>query len=95
MNLTNLSPMGPRVLVKRLDESKMQSKYIEVIQHEITPSRFAIVLAVGTVDPDISVGDTVITKPYSGAPVEILFDGTPLEAYILAEDDVLAVSKEA
>ncbi len=76
--------------MKRLDEGKLQSSLIEVIQHEATPSRFAVVLAIGEVDPQIEVGMQVITKPFSGAPCEVLLDGVYTEAHILMEDDILA-----
>lgn len=87
---------GPRALVKRLDEMAMKSSLIEVVQYNAAPSQFAYVLAVGDGArlPDgqrrpleFKAGDTVITKPFSGAPVE--FEGEDL--FMLMEDDVLAV----
>ncbi len=92
MNLTNLTPLGDRILVKRLDEAKMQSSIIEVIQDAARPSFFSVVLAVGTgVRETISVGDTIITKPFSGAPVEVLVDGVLTDAFVITAADALAV----
>ena len=91
MNLTNLTPKGPRVLVRRLDEQKLTSNLIEVVHlEEGSPSMFALVLATGKVDPQIEVGKRVITKPFSGAPVKVTLGVDTIEAHIVMEDDILA-----
>jgi co-chaperonin GroES (HSP10) len=94
MNLLDLQLIGPRVLVKRLAEAKLQSSLIEVVQDEARPSTFALVLGVGTgVREDIQVGDEAITKPFCGAPCEIEIESTTVEAFIVMESDVLAVDR--
>lgn len=90
-----IQPRGPRLLVRRLDETRMKSQYIEVIQHEDSPSQFAVVLAVGQLrNGGVEVGDTIVTKPYCGAPVAVLFEGNHIEAHLIMEDDALAVVGE-
>lgn len=92
-------PKGPRVLVKRLDETKLSSSLIQVVQYNESPSQFAVVMAVGdgymkkdgSREPlEVEVGDTVITKPYCGAPITVVFDGVEIEAFLLDAGDVLA-----
>jgi chaperonin GroES len=91
-----LKPIGPRVLVKRIDEPRPQSELIivpDVVESEA--SAFAIVLAVGTkVTEDINVADTVVLSKYAGAPVTVELDGERLEAIIVMQDDVLGIVKE-
>ena len=92
LNFTNVTPMGPRVLVKRLDAPALQSSLIEVIQQHEEPSQFAVVLAVGKLEQGgIEIGDTVVTKGFAGAPLEIIFEGQPLDAFMLMESDCLLV----
>lgn len=87
--------MGARALVKRLD-TPVKSTIIELVEYNAPPSQYALVLATGegardldgTRRPlDFKAGDTVITKPHSGAPVEI--EGEDL--FMIVEDDVLAI----
>lgn len=93
--MTNLQPLGPRVLVKRIDNKKMTSSVIEVIQYTEEPSQVAVVLAIGKLtEGGISVGDTVVTKPFSGAPLEVTLNDAFIEAHILMESDVLAILEE-
>ena len=92
MNITNVSPMGPRVLVKRLDAQPLTSQLIEVVQMDAEPSQFAVVLAVGALKQGgIEIGDTIVTKPHSGAALEVIVEGAPMEAFMLVESDCLAV----
>lgn len=88
-----LKPIGPRVLIKRLPEPKVESELIlapETVMEK--PSRFAIVLAVGKLSEGaIQVGDTVILRDYSGAPCSTVLDGETLDAEIVMETDVLAI----
>lgn len=92
MNPTNLKPMGPRVLVKRLDTPALKSSLIEVVQMHEEPSQFAVVLATGKLEQGgIEIGDTVVTKPFAGAPLEVTIEGQTIEAFMLMEADCLAV----
>lgn len=88
-------PMGPRLLVKRLDEAAPVSQLIEVVQHNPNPSRYALILAVGKMEqsPELEVGMVVLLKDYSGAPVQIeLEDGSPAEeCAVIMESDVLGI----
>lgn len=87
---------GPRALVKRLDAQAMKSSLIEVIQYNAPPSQFAFVLVAGDGvrlpnggrrPLEFKSGDTVITKPHCGAPVEVAGE----ECFMVMEDDVLAI----
>lgn len=92
LNPTNVSPMGPRVLVKRLAEAPLKSSLIEVVQMHDEPSQFSVVLAVGKLKQGgIEVGDTVVTKAFVGAPLEVEIEGQAMEAFMLMESDCLAV----
>jgi len=92
MNLTNVTPRGPRVLVKRLEEPALKSSLIEVVQMHEEPSQFAVVLATGKLEQGgIEIGDTVVTKPFVGAPLEVTIEGQTIEAFMLMETDCLAV----
>lgn len=88
-----LKPIGPRLLVKRIDEPRPTSETIiipDVVESEA--SAFAIVLAIGTkVTEDIKVADTVVLSKYSGAPVTVELDGEKLDAAIVMQDDVLGI----
>lgn len=93
--MTNLQPLGPRVLVKRIEDKKMTSGLIEVVQYTEEPSNVSVVLAHGKLTQGgLSVGDTVITKPFSGAPLEVTLNDVAIEAHMLMESDVLAVLEE-
>jgi len=86
--------LGNRILVKKIDPPKPESSLIEVIQFEQEESQFALVLGVGNgpqVDPEVTKGDTVVIKPYSGAPLKVNIKGKDVEAHMLAAEDVLAV----
>lgn len=90
-------PMGPRLLVKRLDEAAPKSSLIEVVQHNPTPSRYALILAVGKMEqsPELEVGMVVLLSNYAGAPVSIeLEEGAPAEeCAVIMETDVLGIMK--
>lgn len=88
--------IGPRVVVRRIEGIQPKSSILEVITFDEEPSQFALVLAVGwrehrdfTRHPieDIAVGDVVILKTYSGAPVRVNGE----DAVIVTVDDVLAI----
>lgn len=98
-----IQPFGPRVLVKRLDAEKLKGQLLTVVDFGDTPSQFAIVLATGNgyrkedggrIPLDVQVGDTVVTKPFSGASIEVEFEGVVLDAYMVMDDDILAVLDE-
>lgn len=98
-----VAPIGPRVLVKRLDSEKLKGQMIEVVEFNDAPSQFAVVLAVGDgyrkedgsrIPLDVQVGDTVVTKPFSGAAIEVEFEGTILDAFMLMDSDILAVLED-
>jgi chaperonin GroES len=89
--------------VKRLDAEKLKGQLLEVVDFGDTPSQFAIVLAVGNgyrkedggrIPLDVQVGDTIVTKPFSGASIEVELEGTILDAYMLMDSDVLAVLED-
>lgn len=97
-----LHPKGPRVLVKRIDD-KLTSSVLQVITYDDSPSQFAIVLAVGDgykkpdgsyIPLDVQAGDTVVTKKFSGAPFTVDFEGAEIEAFLLMDDDILAVLED-
>jgi chaperonin GroES len=93
--------MGNRVLVKKLDEPELKSKYIEVISHEKEPGHFALVAGVGpgfhlpsgvVIPIEVHEGDLVILKKYSGAPVSLKgADDNYEEFHLVDAEDVLAV----
>lgn len=86
-----ISPVGDRLLVRRLADKATQSTVLEVVQFEETPSQFAEVLAVGNKFAEaVSVGDTVVIRKFSGAPTT--FGG--LEVHFISGDDVLAVLED-
>jgi chaperonin GroES len=98
-----ITPLGPRVLIKRLPPEKLAASIIEVIEFSGSPSSFGTILAVGNgyqkenglrTPLDMVVGDTVVVKPYSGASLEVEIDGQIVEAYMVMETDILAVLKE-
>ena len=91
-----LQPMGPRVLVKRVDAPKPASSTI-IIPESVDGEKscYAVVLAVGKgVTENIKVADTVILTAYCGSPCNVELDGEMLEAQIVMESDVLAVVEE-
>jgi len=89
------TPMGPRLLVKRLDEAAPVSTLIEVVQHAPQPSRYALILAVGKMEqsPELQEGMVVLLANYAGAPVQIeLEEGAPAEeCAVIMETDVLGI----
>lgn len=93
-------PSGSRVLVKRIMDDSLKSSLIHLVTLSQEESQFATVLAVGPgykmkdgsyIPLDVKPGQTVVTKPYSGASVDVVIDGVPVEAYLLADEDVLMV----
>lgn len=90
-----LIPSGPRLLISRIMEKQMSSSLIEVVEFQKTPSQFGVVLAIGKLkDPQVDVGDIVVLNAYAGAPVTVDVLGHEEEAFIVMEDDVLAVVEE-
>jgi co-chaperonin GroES (HSP10) len=91
-----IQPHGPRLLVKRLDEAKVESTLIIVPETaDVKASQYALVLAIGKLQQGgVKPGDVVILKDYAGAPVFVKLDGPdgPLsECALVMEDDCLAV----
>lgn len=91
-----IKPLGARALVLRLPEPKPESSLLitpETVEDK--PSKFAVVLAIGTLQQGgFDVGDTVILQDYVGAPCTTEIDGATVEAAIVTEDQVLAVMGE-
>ena len=88
-----MRPLGARALVKSLEAPKPASSLI-IVPDTVSsaPSNFAVVLAVGTLQQsEVTVGDTVILKSYSGAPAEIELDGVVLDGLIVPEESILAI----
>lgn len=97
MSLMNV--MGNRVLVKRIDEGPVTSKIIEVISYDKEPGHYALVAEIGQgrrtrygnfIPIECAVGDLVILKKYSGAPVKLSGE----DFHIVDADDVLAVVEQ-
>lgn len=92
---------GPRALIQRLDAQDVVSQIIEVVRYEAPPSQIAFVIAAGNGERlpsgkrrplDFKSGDVVVTKPYCGSPTPYTTpDGEEIEAYMVMEEDVLAV----
>lgn len=96
--------LGNRVLVKRVEEKPVTSAIIEIVQgygSTPEPSIFALVAEVGQgqrlpsggfIPIECSVGDLVIVKKYSGAPLTLTNNaGMQEEFHLVAAEDVLAV----
>jgi len=89
--------LGNRVLVKRIEDKTLTSKYIEVITSgPQEPGVFALVYGVGPgrrmqdgryIPIEVKTGDVVILKKYAGAPITVA--GEDLQ--LVDADDVLAV----
>lgn len=93
-----IRPLGPRLLIKRLDEapSQVAGSLIFIPETiEAKPSAFALVLAIGKlIQGGIVPGDVVILKDYAGCPVYEKLDGPggpETECALVVEEDVLAV----
>jgi len=88
-------PLGPRVLVQRIEDATPKSELIEVVSYTPEVSMFAVVLAVGklTQSPELKEGNVVVLSKYCGSPVQIeISEGTvPVECAIVVEDDILAI----
>ncbi len=92
--MQTLTPQGSRVLIKRLDEDVLTSKFIEVVHlDETRESQFALVLAVGPRVTSVRPLETVVTTKYSGASVSLqLVEGAlPEQCYLVMESDLLGV----
>lgn len=93
--LLMLQPMGPRVLVKRIDAPRPTSTLIIPDTVDGEKSCYAIVLAIGNkITEDIKVADTVILTAYCGSPVTVELADEMLEAIIVMESDILAVIED-
>ena len=87
-----IRPLGARALVKRLDEPRPQSTIIIPETIDDKPSKFALVIALGTLKQGgFDVGDTVVLTDYAGAPCTVDLDGDLIDAVIVSESDVLMV----
>ena len=92
--------IGPRVVIKRLNQPRLKSSLIEIVEHNPEPSQFGLVLFVGNGERlsngtrrpiDLKPGQTVITADYSGSPIRVKLNGKEIEAFVVMEDDCLAV----
>lgn len=97
--------LGNRVLVKRLEDKALTSSVIEIVTlGKEEPSVYALVAEVGQgrrmtsgdfIPIECKVGDVVILKKYSGAPVTLhsTKDGQPIseDFHLVDAEDVLAV----
>ena len=93
---TTLKPLGPRVLVKRLDEEEVSAGGIILPDTAKEKPQEAEVVSLGTGGKDengndfefsVKKGDKVIISKYGGTDVKI--DGDDL--LIVSEGDILAV----
>ena len=93
---TTLKPLGPRVLVKRLDEEEVSAGGIILPDTAKEKPQEAEVVSLGTGGKDdngndfefsVKAGDKVIISKYGGTDVKI--DGADL--LIVSESDILAV----
>jgi co-chaperonin GroES (HSP10) len=88
-----IQPLGNRVLISRMPEPKPVTSLI--IQPDSVldkPSQFGIVLAIGTkVRESLAVGDTVVLRDFSGAPVSADMAEGIDNAFMIVEDDILGV----
>jgi co-chaperonin GroES (HSP10) len=95
--MNTFTPQGSRVLIKRLDEQKLESAFIEVVHlDETKESQIALILAVGPKVTTVRPLETVVTPKYSGAPLMLeLVDGAPKEqCYLVMETDLLGVFRD-
>ncbi len=92
--------LGGRVVVKRLDMPKLRSSLLEIVEHNPEPSQYGIILFVGNGERlqngtrrpiDLKPGQTVILRDYSGTPVRVKLNQKEIEAFVVSEDDCLAV----
>jgi len=92
-----ITTLGQKILIKKLEEDKLQSSIIEVVNlGESRESQHAVVVRVGSgVREDVRVGDGVITKQYCGSPVDLSpSEGAPRERfYVVMENDILGVMR--
>ena len=93
---TTLKPLGPRVLVKRLDEEEVSAGGIILPDTAKEKPQEAEVVSLGTGGKDengndfefsVKKGDKVIISKYGGTDVKL--DGDDL--LIVSEGDILAV----
>lgn len=93
---TTLKPIGPRVLVKRLDEEEVSAGGIILPDTAKEKPQEAEVISLGTGGKDengndfefsVKTGDKVIISKYGGTDVKL--DGKDL--LIVSESDILAV----
>ena len=93
---TTLKPIGPRVLVKRLDEEEVSAGGIILPDTAKEKPQEAEVISLGTGGKDengndfeftVKAGDKVIISKYGGTEVKL--DGADL--LIVSESDILAV----
>ncbi|MEM9479779.1 MAG: co-chaperone GroES [Verrucomicrobiota bacterium] len=93
---SKLKPLGPRVLVKRLDEEEVSAGGIILPDTAKEKPQEAEVVSLGTGGKDdngndfeftVKAGDKVIISKYGGTDVKI--DGDDL--LIVSETDILAV----
>ena len=93
---TKIQPLGPRVLIKRLDEQEESAGGIIIPDTAKEKPQEAEVVGLGTGGKDenghdivfnVAVGDTVLISKYGGTDVKI--DGE--ELLILNQSDILGV----
>ena len=84
--------LGQKVLIKRIEQPALKSSLIEIIEFAPEPSQFGLVLAVGNAPVvEVKVGDVVVLKQFSGAPVTFDMNGEEVEAFVMMNEDLLAI----
>lgn len=90
-----ITPMGARLLVKRIEQAQPKTQHIIIPETvEQKSSAFAIVLGIGTLKQGgVEIGDIVVLMDYVGALALVLLPGDEdkTECLIVNEDEVLAV----
>lgn len=84
----NIKPIGSRILVELLKvEEKTFSGIILPSTGEAKSSNMGIVIALGSIEEDISLGDKVFFKPHSGVGIP----DSDKNFLILEVEEILAV----
>ncbi|MCK5780116.1 MAG: co-chaperone GroES [Psychrilyobacter sp.] len=83
-----IKPIGNRVLIEKIQqEEKTISGIILPSKSKNNSSNTGLVLAIGNLEEDIKIGNTVIFKPYSG--IEVI--GSESAIYILDVEDIFGI----
>ncbi len=84
-----LQPIGKRVVLKQVIAEETTKSGIVLTGNAKEKPQEAEIVAVGSVEADIKVGDKVFYKKYSGTEVKLDDE----EYLIVDEEDILAVIK--